>query len=53
MAHHWPDEVPPKPPALPATAALPGGPDGASGAMPPPCARGLGSAAWRAVPALV
>jgi hypothetical protein len=46
MAHHWPDEVPPKPPALPPAVALPGGPDGVSGPMSPPGAGELGFEAW-------
>jgi hypothetical protein len=50
MAHQWPDEMPPKPPALPAAVALPGGPDGGSGPPPPPGAVELGSSACRAGP---
>jgi hypothetical protein len=51
MAHQWPDEMPPKPPALPAAVGLPGGPDGGSGPPPPPPgAVELGLSACRAVP---
>jgi hypothetical protein len=49
MAHQWPDEMPPKPPALPAAGGVPGGPDGGSG-PPPPGAVDLGLSACRAVP---
>jgi hypothetical protein len=53
MAHHSPDDTPPKALAAPAAITLPGGPDGASGPVPPPCAGGIGSGASRPVPGLV